>query len=634
MAQLVIPSFGGGVVLQGSPDAKATDELGACASFDIGERGQLVASSTPETFATMAGGDHVMALAPALLPGGGDALIVTGPVAEVGRASPTAIVTTYSEPVGSTNVPANGFIVTVASVPYDAAAGTGTPSNPVLVNIGRRESIAPGIPFTCDGLWVFGNGGAGPAVQLMSASQFDVLGTGPYSEGFTGGTKGKFPVFAGIAAYNNHIFGYNGGTTAGISTNRLMFSNTGKPLKWGNDNQGTAGDRDYTDSDGINIGAAGDNIRCCYSWGGKLWIATDKELHWLAGYGRESFITDGTNVQARENALGPHAMIEGPDGLLYGLGSNGLWVFDGTQMDVVGRKLVDFAGKSTGWWDLIWTDTTHTATYPGVTNQDMAWMLADRVNKQVWVVIPCCNATTGTGFGTDTVIIKYHTLTGGFTRHVLASTEYTAGCALTRSAKGPDAILLAGKVGGGTVVHRYGFKADASVSPTIASPLPSATFGPYAPFGPHGTGVHRVCYVTLAWEAATSLPLVFTMTPTVDGQAASAVKVSMQATPPAAPADGDYWLDTSGTDANLGTGTAGAFASAAVDYVWKTYSTSRLAWMILPRGGQKGFRATLRLAYTPMRGTRVQFDYATTSAAGRFQIESLGLEPSAAREAA
>jgi hypothetical protein len=140
--------------------------------------------------------------------------------------------------------------------------------------------------------------------------------------------------------------------------------------------------------------------------------------------------------------------------------------------------------------------------------------------------------------------------------------------------------------------------------------------------------------MTLGWESAASLPLVFTMTPSVDEQAGQAIRVSIQPTAPSSPADGDYWLDTAGTDPNLGTGTASTLIAAAADYVWKTYSSSRTAWTVLPHGGQQGTRATLRLAFRALRGTRVSFAYATTSAAGRFQIESLGLEPSAGRESA
>jgi hypothetical protein len=620
MAQLVIPTFGGGVVLAGSTDAKKTDELAACDAFDLGDRGQITAASD------LSGTETGLTANYGAAGSNGDwPLLVVGASGGTLKANAfTATLVSYLFPYdfeGTPAVPTSGLIVTSAGFPYVASAST--LSNPVFINLGARSNNAPNVAA---GLYVWTGNYPPPAgsEQPVVVSRFDALGTGNVatsSASFAGGTNGKQLYFRGIAAYNNHLFGYgfDNADTNKEGRNRLMFSNTGNPYKWGNDNLGAAGDRAFTDSDAITIGAAGDRITCAYAWSGKLWIATDRELHWLAGYGRESFITDGSNVQARENVIGPNAMREGPDGLLYGVGSRGLWAFDGGTPELVGRALVNFAGKSPGWWDLIWTDSTRAAGYPGTTNQDLVWMVSVRERQQVWVVIPYCNATLGYGVGADTVVIKYHTQTGGFTRQVFASQTLTAGMVIPRSASASESAVIVGH----GLVRQYGARTTLASVPVLPTTLPSATFGPYAPYGPHGTGVHRVVYTTLAWEAASSLPLVFTVTPSVDDQTLSAIKVSIQSTTPATPADGDYWLDTSGTD----TGTV-------ADYAWKTYSASRTSWVTLPHGGQKGTRATLRLAHTATRGARVSYAFTTTTATGRFQIESLGLQPAAGREGA
>lgn len=464
---------------------------------------------------------------------------------------------------------------------------------------------------------------------------FDYLGTGTgqYNEA-TAGTKSKQFFPRGIVPFNNHIFFWgfdNKDATKGDGPNRLMFSNLGNPFKVGND-PGGGGDRDFLDTDAINIGGSGEIIRAGYPWAGKLWIATNKELHYLAGFGRESFLTNGSvGIRKSRNVCGPNCLIEGPDGLLYGVSTEGLWAFDGEQVDPIYRKLVSFSSKSTNWWDLIWRDSARATAYPGQTNQDLVWMLADPETMQVWVVIPHCSAANGYGFGTDTVIIKYHVQTEGFTRQVLTNQTITAGMLMRRELGSPTKRFVGRSAGAGTNLAAYASKADATVSPIMPANLPDVVFGEYAPFGVNDSGITRRVWLSLSWETVASLPIVFSITPTIDGESLATNKLSIQVAAPGAPADGDLWLDTSGTDTNLGNATAGAIVPAAADYLLKRWISSWNKWWIVPTGGGELLtRVTVPIAFRAIKGMRLKLRIQCTSATGRYQIEGVGLEPSGA----
>lgn len=259
-------------------------------------------------------------------------------------------------------------------------------------------------------------------------------------------------------------------------------------------------------------------------------------------------------------------------------------------------------------------------------------MLSDPELGQVLIGIPYCDAAAGYGYGTDTVVLKYHVNTGGYTRQV-----FTGKILLTAAMFRREHTAIAQQfVGGeslGTNVSRHRYKATAAASPALPSPLPDITFGEYAPFGPDGVGVLRKRYLTLAWKSG-ALPLVFSLTPTVDGQAFATVKLSLQATAPVGPTNGDYWLDTSGTDTNIGNGTAGAIVPAnAADFIFKEWVATWNKWVAVAGGGQQGTRVSLPIAFTAVRGTRFKVRCQCTAAAARFQIEGFGEKPAIVREA-
>jgi hypothetical protein len=155
----------------------------------------------------------------------------------------------------------------------------------------------------------------------------------------------------------------------------------------------------------------------------------------------------------------------------------------------------------------------------------------------------------------------------------------------------------------------------------------SIVAGEYSPYGASGSGICREATLTLSWENAAALPVVVTLTPHVDQQQLESVVVSIQAAAPGAPADGDLWLDTSGTDTNIGNATAGVLIPAAADFLLKRWVSSWAKWVIVPTGGgEKGTRATIPIAFKPVRGTRIKFAASIVSA-GRVAIEVLGQEP-------
>lgn len=635
---LHLSSFGGGVALVGSADTERTDELLACDSYDLGERGQLIVASDISNFAqsvvgTPAGGFGTLLYG--ITPAGTAQdryLLIVG---EAVRAGANGMQTwRYSIPaltqqdLVSGNARAQGALVTFAAFPF--VDRLGVQQRPTLICIAPRETEDP---RTGNGLFVHHDSGGGLVED--SGAVFDWLGTGTgqFNEA-TAGTNGKALFPRGVAAYNNHVmlWGFDSrDATKGDGPNRLMFSNVGNPFKIGNDPGPVGVDRAFLDTDAVNIGGSGEIIRAGYPWAGKFWIGTNRELHYLAGFGRDSFTTNGTvNIRKSHNVTGPNAIIEGPDGLLYGVSTEGLWGFDGAAVEPLYRRLVDFRGKSLGWWDLIWQDTTRGTAYPGQTNQDLLWMLADPDVMQVWIVIPWCNAAAGYGYGTDTVIIKYHTETRGFTRQVIIGKQLTHGTILRRETASPKRVLMlqSQAVVVDQNLREYGAKANQSVSPIVPTALPDVTFGDYSPFSPDEKGLQRRIYITVSWDNAAALPIVFLATPSVDGEALAAVQVSIQPAAPGAPADTDLWLDTSGTDQNIGTGIAGAIIPAAADYVLKRWVASWGKWVAVPKGGSEiGTRVTFPIAYKGLPGDRHRFRLQTTALSGRYQIESIGLDP-------
>lgn len=635
---LHLSDFGGGVALVGSADTERTDELLACDSYEIGERGQLIVASDLSNFGASlgvgGGGGFATNLYGVELAGTAQDryLLIVG---EAIRAAVNGMqVWKYTIPalvqvsLSSGLARAQGAIVTFASFPFVDILGV--QQRPTLICIAPRETENP---RDGNGLFVHhdSGGGFGEDTGLV----FDWLGTGSgqYNE-LTAGTQGKALFPRGIGAYNNHIllWGFDSrDAVKGDGPNRLMFSNLGNPFKIGND-PGPAGvDRTFNDTDAINIGGSGEIIRAGLEWQGKFWLATNKELHYLAGFGRESFLTNGTvKIRKSRNACGPHSLIEGPDSLLYGVSSEGLWGFDGGVVEPIYRRLVDFRGKSLGWWDLIWQDTTRGTAYPGQTNQDLVWMLSDPDAMQVWIVIPWCSAAAGYGYGTDTVIIKYNVETGGFTRQVIVGKQLTHGMLLRRETASPKRILMlqTQAVVVEQNIREYGAKANASVSPIVPVSLPDVTFGEYAAFGPDEKGLDRRLYLTISFDSAASLPIVFLATPTIDGEAQAAIRISIQSAAPVAPADTDMWLDTSGTDQNIGNGIAGAITPAAADYVFKRWKSSWNKWVLVPEGGgELGTRVTVPIAYKGVPGDRRKMRLQTVALAGRYQIESIGLDP-------
>jgi hypothetical protein len=468
-------------------------------------------------------------------------------------------------------------------------------------------------------------------------SLYDALGTGNAGQ-YPNGTHAVQLYFRGIAGYNNTLFGWgfdNSDPLYGDGPARLMFSAVGNPYMWGNDNLAAVGtDRPFSDTDAITVGSAGEAIVSCIASHGKLYIATNRGLHYLSGYGRDSWQTDGTTGVAQSlDVIGPNAMIEGPDGLLYGVSSRGLWRLNTISYFTVPvehlyRKLIKFDGTSPGYWDYITTNPTAGAGYPGMSNADLVWMYSDVTNMQVCTVIPFCNLD---GSGNGTVIIKYHTESGGFTRQFISpnNVSFTAGAVFKRTAINP-AVTVFGDSGGGNglTVRQY-----PPLNPSNTNTNGAITFGEYAPFGPDGEGVCRVCYLVLSW-VPDALPITGTITPSVDQRVFATVNLTISPIMPSSPSDGDIWVDTSGTDPNLGNATSGAIVVALNDYLVKTWKASWSTWWIVPRsGGAKGSRNGIPIAFTAQRGTRVKLAL-TLSAADKVQVEGLGLDPSVITQAA
>ena len=668
---LHVPGFSGGVVLEGAADTQRVDELQACDGYDIGARGQLIAASDFTDYVTindnapnrlvkcfrmapmsgakyaflLAVGEGVMSAAQRYVIA---SMNIDGAASPVGGAS---VLTIPNYDNANTRTPFSpGVIVTFARFPgifYVWTGGAKVGVNIMLVNVGQREGFATFDAGLGAGLYAFLVQPPNTVVGIFPIGQFDALGTGAMgqqtiaSAGATPGTHGVPLFFRGIAAYNGIAMGWGHDQSDAVNFDgpaRLMFSNLSSaavagPLTWGNDNISAAGDRQFTDSDAVIIGDAGERIRAGLTWNKRFWVGTNRGLHYLAGYGRNSFTTDGANPVAKaENVIGPYALIEGPDGLLYGVGDQGLWRFDGASFERLHKRLRRFDTHSPGWWDLIWTDRNQAFTWPSVTNQDLVWLAVDWDLEQVIVGIPWCNANNGYGRGNDTVLIKYHVRTGGFTRQVFTGVQYTAAEYVRREGQYNSSKFAATSTALTATIRRYAYQTAQNISPALPTPLPTTTVGEYAQFGPNGVGIYRKVYLTLSWESVASLPLSFLLFPSVDQQQVTNILVTIAAVAPLIPLDGDLWLDTSGTDPNLGNNTSGTLIVASHDYILKAWRASKATWQLVGGSGQKGIRATIPIAFTPTRGSRFKVQITTLSAAGRWQLEGIADQPTLVTE--
>lgn len=621
---LHLSAFPGGVTLLGSPDAKSTGELARGDGIDIGLRGQLVAASKPSDYVKLrdtgnaAEWDHLYALGHVVIAQQSRVIAVGNlnlnyQIAEftrAGSASPVPVAQVFA--AGPPHALANpGLIVTMAQMPVFPGG-----SERIFVNLGAREGFYPNL---APGLYllVF----AGPTLMLP-ISQFSALGQFP-------NTKQLY--FRGITTYNNYLWGWGYDSLDATNRNgpcRVMFSAPGDGMSWGNDNIPGAPPRFFTDSDAVIVGDAGEIVRAGVSWNERLYIGTNKKLHFIGGYGRDSFISDGSNpVSKSMSVVGANAMIEGPDRNLYGVAEkSGLWVMQpGNAPEPIGRRLIDFQLKSRGYWDCIWTDPTQVSDYPGKTNRDLVWMVTDHEQQQVIIGIPWCNATTGFGYGTDTILLKYHTRTGGFTRQVYAGVCYTAADWVEAENQQREARFMGTATAGVFQVQKYAYQAVQSDEPAMPNPLPDVEFGPYAVFGPDGVGSIKRLYLTLAWGAVGSLPIKFTVTATGDEATIDTFTLTIAAAAPGAPATNDIWLDTSQTDTNIGNATAGATIPARGGYIARQYRHG--AWTAMNAGGGHGARATIPLPVKRTKAARVSYRFLCTAAAGRFELEGLGTTP-------
>jgi hypothetical protein len=649
MSILHVPAFKG-VVLEGSADMQRPTELQECDSYMIGPRGELVAASDLTDYARAM--DLQGAAAPWEWVAGVDVKAFTGTsrILAVGyglnAAAARRFLLGYVHPSGSegtnlTNVAAvNATLAVPDDIPmvtfvrYPFVIGTAQ-VNLLLICVAAREHVWD--MATYPGLyaeWGYSDGVTPHVFQHSRIDNWDSLGTGPNGR-FAGGTQAQplYPYW--IAAYNDHVFyaGFDNTPANKRGPNRLGFSQARNPLAYGDDNIAPSGDRDFSDTDAYTVGGAGEILRAGTSWNGKLALGTSEDLHFLEGTGRDYFaINFATGQRKSVHVLGPHGLIEGPDGVLYGVSKYGLWGYDGSPPDQVGRQLINPWTKSVGWWDLIWQDGSAAARgTAGPTNQDLVWTA--RVGREIWIGIPFCNASTGVGKGTDTVIVRYNVDTGGFARQVFTG-KTILGARPLDGAADHDGRLGVPVATSDTAnqIKRYARKSAVSDSPIMPAVLPKVTFGEYAPYGPNGVGTLRRLPLTLSWESASALPLAFSATLSVDQQDVATYKLSIRATAPSSPATGDLWLDTSGTDAVIGVANSSPLHAAAADFVLKQWDAPRAAWRHLPGAGGKGTRATIPLTFPGVRGTRIKLRLVCDTGTGRYQLEGLGQKPTALKE--
>lgn len=662
---LRIGGFGGGVVLEGSSDARRISELGLADSVDLGSRGNITAASDAsdyvtlrDTGATPANWSRLFALLPIV----STSLVKAGAVGQgiiqvllsdtpaylyaafdrSGSATPVSASHPFYTTLGAGAVAGTVFAPVSQGVQVTSAtiagvfpvrrlvAGASTDTRVILINVGAREGFAP---RTAPGLYALLIDAGSFPVNLVPIGQLEALGTGTFSADVAAGSNGVQLYPRGIVVYNNHVFAYgfdNDDAASGDGPNRVMFSNLGDPLRWGNDNLAAEGtNRSFEDSDAIVLGDAGDNIRAALVWNGRLFFGTNRGLHFIAGYGRDSFITNGaTPVMQAYNVIGPRAMIEGPDRMLYGVGDQGLWRFNGQGTpEALFDKLRDMNGFSLGYFDCIWTDSTSPlGAYPGKTNQDLVWMASDYDQQQVIVGIPFCNATTGFGAGNDTVVLKYHVRTGGFTRQIFAGVAYTCEGYFRREGGAPETRFMGTATTGEVSVQRYAYRADPDDPAPMPTRLPNVTFGPYAMFGPEGRGVVTRTYLTVSWDTG-ALPLVLLCVVKVDDVQVDSFFLTVKSSAPSAPTAGDMWVDTSQTSTDIGNGTAEGGIPAAGGYLVKTYHDG--AWTLVAGAGGVGNRVTVPVPLTRRAGTRTTLELTATTATGRFSIEGLGFDAGA-----
>jgi len=675
---LNVNSFGDGLVINGAADTRKVGELLQADSVDIGVRGALIAASDLTAYVTLEdGGNNALpwsrlhALLPCM-PGSQEPQVVA--VGEGRTASPGTYYLTQAfnregvaspvnspSPMGANNAATEGCVVTGYSWPgaWTLPAGNNNTEqvNVAFCNLGAREGFTPKSNNNF-GLYVLVQIVGDPGFVAFPIKQFNALGTGADGDGtqYAGnnnntyldtGSAAQQLYFRGIIAFNDFLFGWgfdSSDATNGDGPARVMFCNLGLPLKWGNDNVATQpGNRMFSDSDAITLGDAGELIRGAIVWAGKVWFGTNQQLHYIGGYGRDSFLTDGaTPVQKAFNVVGPHALIEGPDRKMYGVCDQGLWRSSmdagsywayASSFEPIFRKLQDFTGQSNGLWDCIWTDITRDpTTYPGTTNQDLVWLVNDWIRRQVVVGIPFCSMANGYGYGLDTLLVKYNVDTDGFTRQWFPGVQLTAAAYLRREGQQRDVRMIGQATPGQATVSYYGFQANASVQAVMPTILPAVEFGPFAPFGSDGRGTLRRLYLTLSWITAASLPLVFQVVTTWDEATEDSFLLTIALVNPLSAVVGDLWLDTSGTDGNIGNATAGSITPAFPSALLKQWNGT--AWIVLPRQGSNGTRATIRLPLMPRNGTRITVQVQTLTAAGRFQFEALGEKPGAGEAAA
>lgn len=663
MTPLHVASFGGGVVTEGAASTRKIDELLVADAFDIGPRGALVCASDATDYVELRGNavpgvpwqrlfqlgtfaspayDRGIALG-AGLDAVGDLRYLLAQFARAGATSPINGVHQVQivpapwnggilPPVNPSPVP-EGVIVT--TLPFPGMFAVTGPTQRValsLVNIGAREGYAA---IRGAGLYVLM--GAPPAIEaiLYAIDRYDALGTGERGI-FPGGTNSKQLRFRGIGVYGAFALGWGydaADTIYNEGPGRLMFANVGTPLTWGNTGAtAVTSDVAFADTDAIIIGDGGERIRAGYNIFGKYYLGTSRGLHFLQGYGRDSFLTNGSiPVMKAFNVVGPRALIEGPDRKLYGVGDQGLWAFDGyNPPEPIFQKVRDYAGASRGYFDCIWQDLAG-AGYPGTTNGDLVWMAVDYLRQQVLVGIPFCDATAGEGVGNDTVIIRYHVHSAGFTRQVFPGVNYTCAGYFRGEGQSPDTRFMGtptGTTAGATCrVRRYAYQSVPSVLPVMPAPLPQASFGPYIPFGADGQGVVRRAYLTLSWAAVSALPIVFRIRTTSDDVIVNDYLLTIATTAPVAPTDGDCWLDTSNTDASIGNARGGVGIVAAGGFLLKTWNSG--TWQVIAGQGGVGRRAAIQLPLTRREGTYVTITADCTTASAPFQLEGLGLSPGA-----
>jgi hypothetical protein len=675
VSPLHVPSFGGGVVLMGAADTRGADEVLQADALDIGPRGALVCASDVSDYvrlvddagaapsalfglATTTAGPNVVTVAVSQGGSGGHSAYLVHTFPRDGAATPVAPLFAVPDApagigLGSLATPTDsGVYVTTAVVPgtFPGIAGPlvgDSRATAFLVNLGAREGTNPRL---APGLYVLSTTASAPDIwRLVPIRRFDALGTGPYGvllaeAPHLNGTRSRQLYFRGVTAYNGYVFGWGFDDADGVAGDgpcRVMFSAAGNPLVWGNDNTPDAFaqngrdrrdppiDRAFTDSDAIVMGGAGERIRAALPLYGKLFFGTNRGLHFLQGYGRTTFVTNGAQpVMQAYNVVGPYALLEGPDRLLYGVGDQGLWRYDGAGLpEPLFRRVQDYGGRSPGWFDCIWTDPTRAPGFPGKTNADLVWLAVDWDRQQVLVGIPFCNAALGYGPGGDTVVLRYHVATGGFTRQVFAGTAYTSPGYFRADAGARPTRFLGTATGVGATVQRYAAGLPAA-SPRLPATLPAATFGPYAPFGPDGQGVVPRWMLTLAWESDAALPLAFRVAATVDDAPLPAYTLTIGPTAPVA-ADGDVWLDTSGSDYSVGNARGSANVAASGGALLKTWGAAARAWRVLAGQGGAGTRATLPLPLARRTGARVTLALTCTAARGRFQLEGIAPVPGA-----